>query len=73
MIKSANVGKVDRAARLVVGVVLIAAPMFFGIAFLSSPLFQWLLPLIGLVLILTAMFRFCPLYRLIGASTCKAD
>ncbi len=73
MIKTANVGKVDRALRLIVGVVLVAAPFATNISILSNSLLQWLVPLAGLVLILTALFRFCPIYRLIGASTCKAD
>lgn len=73
MIKTANVGKVDRAFRLIVGAVLIIASLFSNIAVLSNPVLQWLVPLVGLVLILTALFRFCPLYRIIGANTCKAD
>lgn len=73
MIKTVNVGKVDRAARLILGVVLIALSLFSGISIFSNPVLQWLAPLAGLVLIFTALFRFCPLYRLIGASTCKAN
>ena len=73
MIKTANVGKIDRGLRFIGGVVLIAAPLSSSISILYNPVLQWLLPLVGLVLILTAFFRFCPLYRLIGASTCKAD
>ena len=73
MIKTANVGKVDRAIRLIAGVVLIAAPLFSSISILSNPVLQWLVPVVGIVFILTALFKFCPLYRLIGASTCKAD
>ncbi len=73
MIKAANVGKADRIARLILGVVLIALSVFSSIAIFSNPVLQWLLPLIGLVLIFTALFKFCPLYRLIGANTCRTD
>ena len=73
MMKTANVGTFDRLARLIIGAVLVAAPFISSIAILSNPVFQWLVPLIGVVLILTALFKFCPLYRLIGANTCKVD
>lgn len=73
MIKTANVGNIDRAIRLIVGVVLIVVPFVLNDSILSSSVLQWLLPLVGLVLVATALFRFCPLYRLIGTSTCKAE
>jgi hypothetical protein len=73
MIKTANVGNIDRAIRLIVGVVLIVVSFVLNDSILSSSVFQWLLPLVGLVLVATALFRFCPLYRLIGKSTCKAE
>lgn len=60
---SINVGRTDRALRLVTGLVLIAL-VFVGP---KTPL-GW----IGLVPLLTALFRFCPAYRLFGISTCKA-
>lgn len=70
MIKSANVGKVDSAVRLIAGIALIFAPVVFSF---QGSFLQWLIPLVGLVLALTALIRFCPLYRLIGANTCKVD
>lgn len=73
MIKTANVGSFDRAIRLIAGILLIIAPFVSSVALFSNPVVQWVAPLIGLVLVLTAYFRFCPLYRLIGASTCKAE
>ena len=72
MIKTANVGSLDRAIRLIVGALLILVPLISGIALFSNPIVQWVAPLVGLVLVLTAYFRFCPLYRLIGTSTRKA-
>ncbi|HQT67188.1 MAG: hypothetical protein B7Z78_13560 [Rhodospirillales bacterium 20-60-12] len=58
----ANIGTVDRLLRLVVGLGLIA----FGL-YDTTPL-RWL-GLVGLVLIGTALFRFCPAYRLLGLGT----
>ncbi len=73
MIKTANVGSLDRAIRLIAGILLIIAPLMSGIALFSNPIVQWVAPLVGLVLVLTAYFRFCPLYRLVGTNTCKAE
>lgn len=72
MFKSANVGPVDRLIRIVIGIVLIVAPYVITSDLWTNPLVRWAVPAIGAVLILTALFRFCPLYRLIGANTCKA-
>jgi hypothetical protein len=61
-----NVGKVDRVVRVVLGIGLLG---LYGA--LSSP---WrYLTLFGLVLIATAMTGACPLYRLLGWSTCGHD
>lgn len=66
-----NLGTADRVVRFIVGIVLLLAPVFdaFGIT-ASTPLVVASV-LIGLVLLATAVFRFCPLYRLIGVSTCR--
>ncbi len=71
MFKSANVGNLDRIARILVGALLIALPYFYMHPMMGSPIIRWAMPIIGVVLIVTALFRFCPLYRLIGVNTCK--
>ncbi len=58
---SRNLATWDRAARLVLGAVLIAL-VFVG------PQTPW--GWIGLVPIVTALIGFCPAYRLFGLSTC---
>ncbi|MES9992628.1 MAG: DUF2892 domain-containing protein [Candidatus Thiodiazotropha sp.] len=55
-----NVGKVDRIARIVVGILLIGN-IFYG---LQSPV-GW----IGLVLLLTGLFATCPLYSALNLDT----
>ena len=57
-----NVGTLDRALRVVVGLVLLAL-VFVG------PKTLW--GLIGIVPIATGLIGFCPAYRLLGLSTCK--
>ena len=58
-----NVGGFDRFARILIGMVLIAL-VFIG------PQTLW--GLVGLIPFLTGVFRWCPLYRLFGVSTCWA-
>lgn len=55
-----NVGGFDRFARILVGMALIAL-VFVG------PKTLW--GLLGLVPLLTGIFRTCPLYRLLGINT----
>lgn len=71
MFKSANVGPIDRIVRLIVGALLIAAPILFSGALPVGPVFSWGIPLVGAILVMTALVRFCPLYRIIGVNTCK--
>lgn len=68
---TANVGNIDRIARFVLGLVLFFAPLLNIPAIWSSAGFAYGSMAVGLVLVLTAMFRFCPLYRVLGLSTCK--
>ena len=57
-----NVGTIDRVLRILVGVLLIALTLTGIIG-----LWGW----IGLVPLATGVVRFCPLYPLLGISTCK--
>ncbi len=64
---NANVGKLDRIVRIVAGIVL--AVLYFN-GTLTGTLGVVLL-VVGIVLILTALIKFCPLYRVIGMSSCR--
>ena len=66
-----NVGTPDRLARLIIGAVLVLVPFFSGIALFANPLWLWASVVVGAVLIVTALVRFCPLYAVRGLSTCK--
>jgi len=63
----ANVGGVDRIIRLVAGLALIAFGVLGGLA---SP-WNFVAIGVGVVFTLTAVIRFCPLYPLLGLSTCS--
>ncbi len=57
-----NVGTIDRALRIVVGLALI------GLVFVG-PQTPW--GWVGAILVLTGLVSFCPAYRLLGIRTCK--
>ena len=63
---SANVGNLDRILRIVIGVVL-AALYLYGTV---TGALGVVLLVVGIVLILTALFKFCPIYRILGLNTC---
>jgi hypothetical protein len=57
----ANVGTVDRALRVVVGIALIALAAAGQIGAWGD---------IGVVPLFTAAFRFCPLHSVLGLNSC---
>lgn len=59
-----NVGSADRIMRIVLGLVLIALAATGTIG-----LWGW----IGVVPLLTGIFRFCPAYTLLGMNTCPMN
>jgi membrane protein implicated in regulation of membrane protease activity len=56
-----NEGSIDRGIRIVVGLVLLAL-VFVG----PQSMWGWL----GLVPLTTGLVGFCPLYKVLGLSTC---
>lgn len=57
----ANVGGIDRIARIIVGLALIALSATGTVG-----VWGW----IGVVPLLTGLIRWCPLYPLLGISSC---
>ena len=60
----ANVGGIDRIARIVLGLVLIGLTLAGTIG-----AWGWL----GVVLLATGLMRFCAVYPLLGISTCPLE
>lgn len=58
----ANVGKLDRAVRIVLGAALIAWGLYAQ---------NWW-GLLGVPLLISGLVGVCPLYKLVGISTCRA-
>ena len=58
-----NVGSIDRGIRVVLGVAIIAAGVFYQ---------NWW-GAVGAVPLLTALIGWCPPYAILGLSTCKTE
>lgn len=58
-----NVGNIDRVLRLVIGI---------GIA-IGGIIFESYWGLIGVVILATAVYRFCPFYALLGINTTASE
>lgn len=64
-----NVGGIDRALRIIVGLGLISL-VFLGDRFIGqNTVWGW----VGLVPLLTGLFRFCPAYLPFGLKSCKTQ
>ncbi len=61
-----NLGTIDRALRIIIGLILIAYAIPLGLPKTGWNWVGW----IGVVPLLTAFAGSCPLYSLLGVSTC---
>ncbi len=66
-----NVGSADRVIRIVLGLVLILSPLLNIPAIWSGSVWSYVFMLVGAILVITALVRMCPLYRLLGIDTCS--
>jgi len=67
-----NVGSLDRTLSFIVGAVLLAAPFLPPLAgfFAAWGAWKFAVAAVGVVMLGTAVFRFCPAYTLLGIRTC---
>ncbi len=56
-----NVGRTDSTIRIIAGIVIIGLGLYY----------QSLWGIIGLIPLLTGLFRSCVLYSILGINTCK--
>jgi len=59
-----NEGTLDRALRIIVGIVLLSLIVI-------GPQSLW--GLVGIIPLVTGLIGFCPLYRVIGLNTCPLN
>ena len=64
---TANVGKIDRIARLILGIVLLVLPFVSGMGTTATVISV----IVGIVMVATSSMKFCPLYRILGVNTCS--
>ena len=55
-----NIGRADKVTRIILAMLIAAAGIYFK---------NWW-GLLAVVPLMTALFSFCPLYKLIGVNTC---
>jgi hypothetical protein len=72
MFRQANVGAVDRIMRIALGALLIVLPFTTAVDLWGGDVLSYGAPIVGVVLVLTALVRFFPLYSLLGADTCRS-
>lgn len=65
---NANVGSTDKIARLVLALLAVVFAFLTGIGTALGVV----LLVVGVVLAVTAFTGFCPIYRVLGLSTCPA-
>lgn len=58
-----NVGMIDKVVRIVIGVAIVAAGLYYQ---------SWW-GLVAIIPLATAFIGFCGLYSLLGISTCKTE
>lgn len=70
-----NVGTTDKRARLIVGAILLVVGVLsiVGLPLLALGGWAWLVALVGLVMVGTALMGFCPAYTLLGVNTCRKN
>lgn len=56
-----NVGSTERMLRVIAGIIIIGVGVYYQ---------SWW-GVIGVVPLLTGLFRFCPLYSILGVNTCQ--
>lgn len=62
-----NVGTADRIVRVIIGVSLIV----FGAVGLFPGVWRIIIPVVGLIPLITAALGYCPAYRLVGLSSAR--
>lgn len=60
-----NIGKTDKIVRILLAVVLVALDYFE----LVKGSFSWILSIVAIILLVTSLVSFCPLYKVLGKDT----
>lgn len=66
-----NVGTLDRLLRIALGFALLYLAFLSGVPFFDSVLAKYGAAAIGIVVLLVAALRVCPIYSILGVKTCR--
>jgi hypothetical protein len=64
-----NVGNADKLVRILIAI----AVVILYYTNIIEGMLAIILMAVGIVLLLTVLFNFCPLYKIFGIKTCKVD
>ncbi len=71
-IMTINVGTIDRILRAILGVGLLYLAFFSGLPAFESNLVKYGAAIVGIVMLVVAAVRMCPIYSIFGIKTCRA-
>jgi hypothetical protein len=66
-----NVGTVDRILRAALGVALLYLAFFSGLPAFELTAVKYGAALVGIVMMIVAAIRICPIYSIFGIKTCR--
>lgn len=66
-----NVGTIDRIVRAVLGLVLLYLAFGSGLPLFDGAVMKYGAALIGIVMLVVAAVRVCPIYSIFGVKTCR--
>lgn len=69
---SENVGTLDRIVRGVLGLALLYFALMSGVAEFEAPVVKLLAIAVGVIMLIVAVVRICPIYMIFGFKTCRA-
>lgn len=69
---TANVGTIDRLLRAALGVALLVLAFASGLPFFDGALAKYGAAAVGVVMLIVAATRVCPIYAMFGLKTCRA-
>ncbi len=67
---TANVGTIDRIFRGALGLVLLWFAFFSSLPLAENPFLKYTAAVFGLVMLIVAVVRVCPVYSIFGLKTC---
>lgn len=62
-----NIGNGDRFLRIIIGVIA----LILGLSGQFEGIANWIILIVGVLMVVTSSIQFCPLYTLLGINTCK--